>query len=85
MKTPPLSNPRTFPALVSTTVVSSEAMTLRRSQGACDPPSPTRGAASGAADALDNPIAVLAIPAQDAAMALNTFLRSLEIGTEWSL
>ena len=83
MKTPLLSNPLTFPALVSTTVTRSEATTFRRS-GACDSLCPTRGAASGAADAVGNPIAVLAIPAQDAAIPLNTFLRSGEIGTERS-
>src|SRR5271170_2035693 len=84
MKTPPLSNPRTFPALVSTTVTWSEATTLRRSQGACDSRCPTCEAASGAADALENPIAVLAIPAQDATIPLNTLLRFLEIGTKRS-
>jgi hypothetical protein len=84
MKTPLLSNPLTFPALVSTTVTRSEATTLRRSHGACDSRRPTSEAASGAADTLDNPIVVLAIAAQDAAIPLNSFLRSLEIGTERS-
>ena len=83
MKTPLLSNPLTFPALVSTTVTRSEATTFRRS-GACDSRCLTCGAASGAADTLDNPIAMLAIPAQDAAIPVNTFLRSLEIGIERS-
>jgi hypothetical protein len=84
MKTPLLSNPLIFPALVSTTVTRSEATTLRRSQGGCGSFCPPCGATSGPADALDNPIAVLAIPAQDATIPVNTFLRSLEIGTERS-
>jgi hypothetical protein len=83
MKTPLLSTPLTFHALVSTTVTRSEATTFRRS-GASDSLCPTRGAASGAADAVGNPIAVLAIAAQDAAIPLNTVLRSSEIGTERS-
>src|SRR6266853_5163021 len=75
-------NPRIFPALVSTTVASSEARTLLRPQGGCGSCSAPLAAAGDGGSGLEDAIAVPASPAHDAAIPPKNLLRSLEIGVE---
>jgi hypothetical protein len=66
--TPFRSNPRIFPALVSTTVASSEATTLLRPQGAAAGCGPDDAAAENRPGRFVGVMAKLVSPAQDAAM-----------------
>jgi hypothetical protein len=68
-------NPLIFPALVSTTVASSEATTLLRPQDSCGSCSAAWAAEDGCSG-LEDAIAALASPAQDAAIPLKTLLPS---------